>query len=98
MALTCRYPKQVRRERTGGETGTMGRLPIRNFVTASSWLILGVTLGIGLMVPLGSPFAIPVSATPQEFQEAAYAFGLIAFLYLVTEELLAKAHERADAP
>lgn len=59
-------------------------------------LVIGATAGISLMVPLGALIAIPVGSLPMPYQTAAYAFGLIAFLYLVTEELLVEAHEKPE--
>jgi ZIP family zinc transporter len=63
---------------------------------ASRWLVTGATGGVALMVPLGALIAIPIGALPMPYQRAAYAFGLIAFLYLVTEELLVEAHEKPE--
>lgn len=57
---------------------------------------LGATLAVPLAVPLGVLLAQPVGATPPAWQGAAFAFGLIALLYLVTEELLVEAHEKPD--
>ncbi len=49
-----------------------------------------------LIVPLGALIAIPIGSLSTPFKTAAYAFGLIAFLCLVTEELLVEAHEKPD--
>jgi ZIP family zinc transporter len=35
---------------------------------------------------------------PLAWQAVAFSFGLVALLYLVTEELLIKAHERLETP
>lgn len=56
---------------------------------------------IGLMVlllPLGTVLAAPVSALPGVVVTGFFAFGLVALLYLVTEELLVEAHETPDRP
>lgn len=63
-----------------------------------SWLILAATLGIAALVPIGALGAYPISSAPKFIQTAAYAFGLIALLYLVVEELLVEAHEKPEAP
>lgn len=59
-------------------------------------LIVGATLGVSLMVPIGSLVAGPISRAPAFLQTAAYAFGLIALLYLAVEELMVEAHEVDD--
>ncbi len=50
------------------------------------------------MVPVGSLLAGPISNASDFFQTAAYAFGLIALLYLAVEELMVEAHETEDTP
>jgi ZIP family zinc transporter len=40
----------------------------------------------------------PVSALSGQWIAGLFAFGLMALLYLVTEELLAEAHEVPDKP
>ncbi len=62
----------------------------------SRWVVVGATAGIALIVPIGALSAIPIGSLPTPYQTAAYAFGLIAFLYLVTEELLVEAHEKPE--
>ena len=52
-----------------------------------------ITAAIGLALPLGALVGAPVAALPGNLQTGFYAFGLIALLYLVTEELLVEAHE-----
>ena len=42
--------------------------------------------------------AAPVALLPPPFVTGFLAFGLIALLYLVTEELLVEAHETEDRP
>lgn len=57
-----------------------------------------LTCGIGLALPLGALLGAPVSALPEAWQTGFYAFGPIALLYLVTEELLVEAHEGPESP
>ena len=40
--------------------------------------------------------AAALAGLPESDKAAAFAFGLIALLYLVTEELLVEAHEKPD--
>ena len=40
--------------------------------------------------------AQPIGGLPKARQAVAFAFGLIALLYLVTEELLTEAHENPE--
>ncbi|HEX2941100.1 MAG TPA: hypothetical protein VHO91_08640, partial [Rhodopila sp.] len=72
-------------------TGTFGK-------HASRWTVIGTTVGVSCGVPLGALIALPVANLPRFWQSAAFAFGLIALLYLVTEELLTEAHERPETP
>lgn len=65
---------------------------------ASRWRVVGLTAAIGLGLPLGALLGGPVGLLPGPVLTAFYAFGLIALLYLVTEELLVEAHEHADTP
>jgi zinc transporter, ZIP family len=64
----------------------------------SRLLVLGITMGVSAMVPIGSLLAGPISNTSPSFQTAAYAFGLIALLYLALEELTIEAHATEDTP
>lgn len=63
---------------------------------ASRWTIIGAATGVTLAVPLGVLVAQPIFGLPKTWQAVAFAFGLIALLYLVTEELLAEAHEKPE--
>lgn len=63
---------------------------------AAGWTVIGTATGITLAVPLGVLVAQPVGNLPQAWQGVAFAFGLIALLYLVTEELLTEAHEKPE--
>jgi ZIP family zinc transporter len=51
-----------------------------------------------LLVPVGLFAADRVALLPQSTVTGFFAFSLIALLYLVTEELLAEAHETPDRP
>jgi len=65
---------------------------------ASKRKVVGLTAGIVLLLPLGALLGGPVGSLPPSVQGGFLAFGLIALLYLVTEELLVEAHETEDRP
>ncbi|MEE7494773.1 transporter [Methylobacterium oryzae] len=65
---------------------------------ASKWKVVGSTAGLVLLLPLGALLGGPVGSLPASVQGGFLAFGLIALLYLVTEELLVEAHETEDRP
>lgn len=60
--------------------------------------IVAATVAIGLLLPIGAFVATPVAALPPAVVTAFLSFGLMALLYLVTEELLVEAHEKPDTP
>jgi ZIP family zinc transporter len=62
------------------------------------WKAVGATCLIGIGLPLGALLGLPISTLPVPVQTGFYAFGLIALLYLVTEELLVGAHECPETP
>ena len=62
----------------------------------SQWKIIAITIVVALAVPPGVLIASPIAKLPQSWQAVAFAFGLIALLYLVTEELLTEAHEKPE--
>lgn len=62
---------------------------LRNVVT---------TAALALMLPVGVLVSAPLSLASPAVITGAFAFGLIALLYLVTEELLVEAHEVEDPP
>lgn len=67
--------------------------------SAYSKLRIAITIGlVGLLLPLGALIAMPVGQLAPEMIVAFLAFGLMALLYLVTEELLTEAHENPDSP
>jgi len=65
---------------------------------ASRWKAVALTGLIGLALPVGALLGIPVGSLSGPVLAGFYAFGLIALLYLVTEELLVEAHEQPDTP
>ena len=60
--------------------------------------IVGIAAVIALMLPLGAATATPVALLPPVLIDGFLSFGLMALLYLVTEELLVEAHEKPDTP
>lgn len=60
--------------------------------------ILAIAAAIALMLPLGAAAATPVALLPPVWITGFLSFGLMALLYLVTEELLVEAHEKPDSP
>jgi ZIP family zinc transporter len=65
---------------------------------ASKARIVALTFGLGLLLPLGTLLALPVAGFSPGVITGFLSFGLIALLYLVTEELLVEAHEKPDTP
>ena len=60
--------------------------------------IIGITMGIALLLPIGAAIATPVATFLPVVIAGFLSFGLMALLYLVTEELLVEAHEKPDTP
>lgn len=60
--------------------------------------LFALTAAIVLMRPAGVLASTPLSAASPTFVTGAFAFGLAALLYLVTEELLVCAHDVEDRP
>lgn len=60
--------------------------------------IVATVLALSLLLPAGALLALPVSLLPSVAFTGVLAFGLVALLYLVTEELLVEAHEVKDTP
>jgi ZIP family zinc transporter len=60
--------------------------------------IVGITAALVLLLPIGALLGTPIGALPRPIVTGFFAFGLIALLYLVTEELLVEAHQTADRP
>ncbi|WP_339381513.1 ZIP family metal transporter [Brasilonema bromeliae] len=66
---------------------------------ASRTRVMITTLGIALLLPLGAVIGSALLGGLSGFSLATFlAFGLVALLYLVTEELLVEAHEIPDTP
>lgn len=63
---------------------------------ASRAKVVALTAGIALLLPLGVLLSAPVEYASAPVKTGLFAFGLIALLYLVTEELLVEAHEQAE--
>ena len=60
--------------------------------------VIAATVAIGLLLPLGALAGGPISTLSPAIVTGFFAFGLIALLYLVTEELLVEAHETEETP
>lgn len=59
---------------------------------------IGITTLLALLLPLGALLSSPVATLSPVVISGFLSFGLMALLYLVTEELLVEAHERPDTP
>ena len=57
-----------------------------------------ITAGLALLLPMGAALATPVATFPPVIIAGFLSFGLMALLYLVTEELLVEAHQKPDTP
>lgn len=60
--------------------------------------IVLIVTGLGLLMPVGALVALPVASLSPVVIAGFLSFGLMALLYLVTEELLVEAHEKPDSP
>ena len=67
-------------------------------VVASRTRATVIAGSIGLLLPVGAAAGTLASGLPPFALAVLFAFGLIALLYLVTEELLVEAHEKPDSP
>ena len=63
---------------------------------SSQWKVFAATVGLALLLPLGAVIAAPVHLLPTVIVTGFLSFGLMALLFLVTEELLVEAHEKPD--
>lgn len=59
---------------------------------------VGTTAALALMLPIGVLLSAPLAMASEPVVTGAFAFGLVALLYLVTEELLVEAHSVEDSP
>ena len=66
--------------------------------TSSKVKQFALTVGLALLLPVGALIATPAATLPPRIMTGLLSFGLIALLYLVTEELLVEAHEQPDTP
>lgn len=66
--------------------------------TRTRFQVILVTLAIGLLLPIGALAGGPISTLPRAVVTGFFAFGLVALLYLVIEELLVEAHEVPETP
>ncbi len=60
--------------------------------------IVLIIAALVVLLPVGAFIATPVASLPAHYITGFLSFGLIALLYLVTEELLVEAHETPDRP
>ena len=60
--------------------------------------IVTITAGLALLLPVGATLGTALAGLSGFILAALLAFGLVALLYLVTEELLVEAHELPDTP
>lgn len=60
--------------------------------------VLATTFCLSLLLPIGTLVATPVATLSSTTIAGFLSFGVIALLYLVTEELLVEAHEKRDTP
>lgn len=59
---------------------------------------LTAVAALTLLLPLGVLLAAPVALLPEQANLGVLTFGLVALLFLVTEELLVEAHEVEEKP
>lgn len=65
----------------------------------SKALVAGTAIGLSLLLPAGAALGFGVlGGLADTVVTGLYAFGLVALLYLVTEELLVEAHTTPDTP
>lgn len=60
--------------------------------------IIATAGAISLLLPFGALLGLPAAALTGPWLAGLFAFGVMALLYLVTEELLVEAHEVPDRP
>jgi ZIP family zinc transporter len=65
---------------------------------SSRFKVIGASVALSLLLPVGVLAAMPVASLPPHVIGGFLTFGLMALLYLVTEELLVEAHEQPDGP
>lgn len=73
-------------------------LAVGGMGTSKARVVLA-TAGVALLLPLGAVAGtLLFKGISQAWLTGLYAFGLVALLYLVTEELLVEAHEKPETP
>jgi len=77
--------------------GLTTTLALRERITSRVAVLL-VAAGIGLLLPVGGFLGGLAGTLSRPYLDAFFAFGLVALLYLVTEELLVEAHEQPETP
>lgn len=60
--------------------------------------VVATVSALAILLPLGALIATPIASLSPVVIAGFLSFGLMALLYLVTEELLAEAHETSDTP
>jgi ZIP family zinc transporter len=65
---------------------------------ASRLQTIATATAIAFLLPLGALLGAPAAGLSAPWLAGVFAFGLMALLYLVTEELLTEAHEVPDKP
>lgn len=60
--------------------------------------VVALSVAIAILLPIGAIVAMPVATFPPAIIAGFLTFGLMALLYLVTEELLVETHEKPDSP
>ncbi len=60
--------------------------------------IVLIIAALVVLLPIGAFISAPIANLPAHYITGFLSFGLIALLYLVTEELLVEAHETPDRP
>lgn len=69
-----------------------------NETAVSKLRVVAIVAGLVLLLPIAAAVSAPVAAFPPAVVVGFLSFGLMALLYLVTEELLVEAHEVPDRP
>lgn len=65
--------------------------------TTAHWRVIGAPVGLALLAILGAVAGVVVlGAAPGIVLTTVLAFGAVAFMYLVTEALLVRAHEKGE--
>lgn len=67
--------------------------------SASNWKIMATPTGLSLLVVVGTALGVTLLGdVPADLLATMLAFGAVALMYLVTEELLVEAHKGAEGP